>query len=159
MADSAAEISLIAKPKGYTEKPHGMHLHAANNTSIVTYGITRRTVDFGLRRPFNWTFWKADVTYSIFVAAALAHFHLVADLKRKLLVDNSTSLQVEVNLGTSTVTRISLVDPSHPFAHIISKFPRVLENNLPHRIKRCFSLHRNNKSSPGRKEGQSLQKF
>ena len=69
-----------------------MQLHSAYNAPIETYGTVRRTIDFSLPHPFTWSFWKADVPYTIFGADAMIQLDLLPDLKRKRLIDNVTRL-------------------------------------------------------------------
>ncbi|GFW11866.1 hypothetical protein TNCV_4100771 [Trichonephila clavipes] len=58
-------------------------LFAANNTQIPAYGMVRKELNLGLRRPFIWTFIIADVSSPIIGADFLKHFNLLIDLKKK----------------------------------------------------------------------------
>ncbi|GFV19909.1 hypothetical protein TNCV_4224101 [Trichonephila clavipes] len=58
-------------------------LFAANNTKIPAYGMVRKELNLGLRRPFIWTFIIADVSFPIIGADFLKHFNLLIDLKKK----------------------------------------------------------------------------
>ncbi|GFV58195.1 retrovirus-related Pol polyprotein from transposon 297 [Trichonephila clavipes] len=58
-------------------------LFAANNTKIPAYGMVRKELNLGLRRPFIWTFIIADVSSPIIGADFLKHFNLLIDLKKK----------------------------------------------------------------------------
>ncbi|GFS64010.1 gag-pol polyprotein [Trichonephila clavipes] len=58
-------------------------LFAANNTKIPAYGMVRKELNLGLRRPFIWTFMIADVSSPIIGADFLKHFNLLIDLKKK----------------------------------------------------------------------------
>ncbi|GFX13786.1 retrovirus-related Pol polyprotein from transposon 17.6 [Trichonephila clavipes] len=55
----------------------------ANNTKIPAYGMVRKELNLGLRRPFIWTFIIADVSSPIIGADFLKHFNLLIDLKKK----------------------------------------------------------------------------
>ncbi|GFV87363.1 hypothetical protein TNCV_4033351 [Trichonephila clavipes] len=58
-------------------------LFAANNPKIPAYGMVRKELNLGLRRPFIWTFIIADVSSPIIGADFLRHFNLLIDLKKK----------------------------------------------------------------------------
>ncbi|GFU71420.1 integrase catalytic domain-containing protein [Trichonephila clavipes] len=58
-------------------------LFAANNTKIPAYGMVRKELNLGLRRPFIWTFIIADVSSPIIGADFLKHFNLLIVLKKK----------------------------------------------------------------------------
>ncbi|GFV19246.1 transposon Tf2-6 polyprotein [Trichonephila clavipes] len=49
----------------------------------TTYGMVRKELNLGLRRPFIWTFIIADVSSPIIGADFLKHFNLLIDLKKK----------------------------------------------------------------------------
>ncbi|GFT54945.1 transposon Tf2-8 polyprotein [Trichonephila clavipes] len=61
-------------------------LFAANNTKIPAYGMVRKELNLGLRRPFIWTFIIADVSSPIIGADFLKHFNLLIDLKKKGII-------------------------------------------------------------------------
>ncbi|GFU86145.1 hypothetical protein TNCV_368031 [Trichonephila clavipes] len=50
---------------------------------IPAYGMVRKELNLGLRRPFIWTFIIADVSSPIIGADFLKHFNLLIDLKKK----------------------------------------------------------------------------
>ncbi|GFU72129.1 hypothetical protein TNCV_3859011 [Trichonephila clavipes] len=58
-------------------------LFAANNTKIPAYGMVRKELNLGLRRPFIWTFIIADVSSPIIGADFLKHFNLLIDHMKK----------------------------------------------------------------------------
>ena len=55
-------------------------LVAANNSSIKTYGTSKRIVDIVLKREYSWTFIVADVKQPILGADFLIHYNLLVDL-------------------------------------------------------------------------------
>ena len=62
LVDTGAEISVI--PPTLSDRATqrtDLILHAANNTTIHTYGNRSLTLDLGLRRHFRWVFVIADV--------------------------------------------------------------------------------------------------
>ena len=114
LIDTGAEISLI--PPTHKHSPpqdHGFTLLAANGASIPVFGRQSLTLNFGLRRKFQWVFIEADVKQPIIGADFLNHFNLLVDLKHKQLIDSNTRLQVQGS-GTSTHP------PLHPVWNITS---------------------------------------
>ncbi|GFS42980.1 retrotransposable element Tf2 155 kDa protein type 1 [Trichonephila inaurata madagascariensis] len=71
-----------------------LHLKAAINSTIKTYGFLTLPLDLGLRRHFSWRFVIADVPLPITGSEFLAQFGLLLDCKHKLLLDIITSLSV-----------------------------------------------------------------
>lgn len=57
------------------------YLFAANGTRIDTYGQRNITLNFGLRRKFDWPFTIANVTRAIIGADFLKHYGLMVDLQ------------------------------------------------------------------------------
>ena len=55
-------------------------LVGANNTTINTYGTSKRNVDVGLKRDYTWKFIVADVQLPIIGADFLIHYSLLVDL-------------------------------------------------------------------------------
>ena len=128
LIDTGADVSAFPKPQSFAGSKHDLELHAANGTIINTYGTTNLDIDFGLRRRMSWNFWLADLPFPILGADALVHFDLIPDLKRKRLIDNVTQFSIVGDIGPSLVSGISLLDPSHPVAHILSDFPQLVNN-------------------------------
>ncbi|GFW50562.1 retrovirus-related Pol polyprotein from transposon 17.6 [Trichonephila clavipes] len=93
LIDSGSEICVIPPSPTMNKSPQSnFSLFAANNTKIPAYGMVRKELNLGLRRPFIWTFITADVSSPIIGADFLKHFNLLIDLKKKRLVDVETSL-------------------------------------------------------------------
>ncbi|GFT56042.1 transposon Ty3-I Gag-Pol polyprotein [Trichonephila clavipes] len=93
LIDSGSEICVIPPSPTMNKSPQSnFSLFAANNTKIPAYGMVRKELNLGLRRPFIWTFIIADVSSPIIGADFLRHFNLLIDLKKKRLVDVETSL-------------------------------------------------------------------
>lgn len=93
LIDTGADISVLPAKKGAPKVPHSMKLYAANGSIINTYGQSTLKLDLGLRRAFNWTFTIADVQQSIIGNDFLAHFDLLVDVKKRALIDKTTSLK------------------------------------------------------------------
>ncbi|GFU61453.1 transposon Tf2-6 polyprotein [Trichonephila clavipes] len=81
---SGSEICVIPPFPTMNKSPQSnFSLFAANNTKIPAYGMVRKELNLGLRRPFIWTFIIADVSSPIIGADFLKHFNLLIDLKKK----------------------------------------------------------------------------
>ncbi|GFV54690.1 transposon Ty3-I Gag-Pol polyprotein [Trichonephila clavipes] len=86
LIDSGSEICVIPPSPTMNKSPQSnFSLFAANNTKIPAYGMVRKELNLGLRRPFIWTFIIADVSSPIIGADFLKHFNLLIDLKKKRL--------------------------------------------------------------------------
>ncbi|GFU77774.1 transposon Tf2-11 polyprotein [Trichonephila clavipes] len=84
LIDSGSEICVIPPSPTLNKSPQSnFSLFAANNTKIPAYGMVRKELNLGLRRPFIWTFIIADVSSPIIGADFLKHFNLLIDLKKK----------------------------------------------------------------------------
>ncbi|GFU89314.1 retrovirus-related Pol polyprotein from transposon opus [Trichonephila clavipes] len=84
LIDSRSEICVIPPSPTMNKSPQSnFSLFAANNTKIPAYGMVRKELNLGLRRPFIWTFIIADVSSPIIGADFLKHFNLLIDLKKK----------------------------------------------------------------------------
>ncbi|GFV19009.1 uncharacterized protein TNCV_4758941 [Trichonephila clavipes] len=82
LIDSGSEICVIPPSPTMNKSPQSnFSLFAANNTKIPAYGMVRKELNLGLRRPFIWTFIIADVSSPIIGADFLKHFNLLIDLK------------------------------------------------------------------------------
>ncbi|GFU95944.1 hypothetical protein TNCV_252951 [Trichonephila clavipes] len=84
LIDSGSEICVIPPSPTMNKSPQSnFSLFAVNNTKIPAYGMVRKELNLGLRRPFIWTFIIADVSSPIIGADFLKHFNLLIDLKKK----------------------------------------------------------------------------
>ncbi|GFT52600.1 uncharacterized protein TNCV_3765101 [Trichonephila clavipes] len=84
LIDSGSEICVIPPSPTMNKSPQSnFSLFAANNTKIPAYGMVRKELNLGLRRPFIWTFIIADVSSPIIGADFLKHFNLLIDLRKK----------------------------------------------------------------------------
>ncbi|GFX02623.1 transposon Tf2-9 polyprotein [Trichonephila clavipes] len=105
-------------------------LFAANNTKIPAYGMVRKELNLGLRRPFIWTFIIADVSSPIIGADFLKHFNLLIDLKKKRLVDVETSLFTSCVFSNIVQPSILTVDANISFKNILSEYPDLSNPSL-----------------------------
>ncbi|GFV05471.1 transposon Tf2-11 polyprotein [Trichonephila clavipes] len=84
LIDSGSEICVIPPSPTMNKSPQSnFSLFAANNTKIPAYGMVRKELNLGLRRPFIWTFIIADVSSPIIDADFLKPFNLLINLKKK----------------------------------------------------------------------------
>ena len=105
-------------------------LHAANGTTIRTYGQRSLTLDFGLRRHFTWVFIVADVTQPILGADFLGHFHLQVSIAHQELRDEVTSLHALGSISVATPEPpISTIPPAAPsaFTSLLEDIPEVAQ--------------------------------
>ncbi|GFX35425.1 retrovirus-related Pol polyprotein from transposon 297 [Trichonephila clavipes] len=100
LIDSGSEICVIPPSPAMNKSPQSnFSLFAANNTKIPAYGMVRKELNLGLRRPFIWTFIIADVSSPIIGADFLKHFNLLIDLKKKDL-SNPSLISKSASHGT-----------------------------------------------------------
>ncbi|GFU72603.1 uncharacterized protein TNCV_4838311 [Trichonephila clavipes] len=100
LIDSGSEICVIPPSPTMNKSPQSnFSLFAANNTKIPAYGMVRKELNLGLRRPFIWTFIIADVSSPIIGADFLKHFNLLIDLKKKDL-SNPSLISKSASHGT-----------------------------------------------------------
>ncbi|GFV88989.1 retrovirus-related Pol polyprotein from transposon 17.6 [Trichonephila clavipes] len=81
--NSGSEICVIPPSPTMNKSPQSNFSLFAANTKIPAYGMVRKELNLGLRRPFIWTFIIADVSSPIIGADFLKHFNLLIDLKKK----------------------------------------------------------------------------
>ncbi|GFV37638.1 retrovirus-related Pol polyprotein from transposon 17.6 [Trichonephila clavipes] len=100
LIDSGSEICVIPPSPTMNKSPQSnFSLFAANNTKIPAYGMVRKELNLGLRRPFIWNFIIADVSSPIIGADFLKHFNLLIDLKKKDL-SNLSLISKSASHGT-----------------------------------------------------------
>ena len=88
---------------------------AANNTTIDTYGNSKRVVDVGLKREYPWTFIVADVKQPIIGADFLIHYNLLVDLRSLCLRDMRTGLAIAASLSSHSDLRDYISDTTRSF--------------------------------------------
>lgn len=94
LIDTGAAISVIPPPRKCQLRPTNFSLQAANNSLIRTFGERSLTLELGLRRRFPWIFVIADVQTPIIGADFLSHYAINVDVRRRQLIDTTTSLSV-----------------------------------------------------------------
>ena len=66
LIDTGAAVSVLPRScANGTVDADSLPLVAANNSTITTYGTSKRIVDVGLKREYSWTFIVADVKQPI----------------------------------------------------------------------------------------------
>ncbi|GFV05315.1 transposon Tf2-9 polyprotein [Trichonephila clavipes] len=130
LIDSGSEICVIPPSPTMNKSPQSNFLFAANNTKIPAYGMVRKELNLGLRRPFIWTFIIADVSSPIIGADFLKHFNLLIDLKKKRLVDVETSLFTSCVFSNIVQPSILTVDANISFKNILSEYPDLSNPSL-----------------------------
>ncbi|GFW65381.1 transposon Tf2-8 polyprotein [Trichonephila clavipes] len=131
LIDSGSEIFVIPPFPTMNKSPQSnFSLFAANNTKIPAYGMVRKELNLGLRRPFIWTFIIADVSSPIIGADFLKHFNLLIDLKKKRLVDVETSLFTFCVFSNIVQPSILTVDANISFKNILSECPDLSNPSL-----------------------------
>ena len=82
LIDTGAAVSVLPKScANRISDADCLPLVAANNTTINTYGNSKRVVDVGLKRDYPWPFIVADVQQPIIGADFLIHYNLLVDLR------------------------------------------------------------------------------
>ena len=101
--DTGAAVSVSPKScANRTSDADCLPLVPANNTTINTYGTSKRVVGVGLKRDYTWTFIVADIKQPIIGANFLIHYSLLVDLRRRCLRDMRTGLAIPASLSSIT---------------------------------------------------------
>ena len=101
-------------------------LVAANNTTINTYGNSKRVVDVGLKRDYPWIFIVADVQQPIIGADFSIHYNLLVDLRSRCLRDMRTGLAIPASLSPIRPLSLNRVDTVHnEYTKLLGQFPEL----------------------------------
>lgn len=120
-------------------------LTAVNSSKIRTYGEKLLSLNFGLRRDFQWIFIVADVSTPIIGADFMGHFDLSVNLKKRILVDNTTLLEVQgMNTSVPSEGRIAstLISAEKEFVDLLNRFSDVLNNTQDTKLSIPLVRHR-----------------
>lgn len=123
LVDTGANISVIPKKRGTSEKPLAFYLYAANNTIIPTYGERTLDLDLNLRRPYKWRFIVAAVSKPIIGADFLNHHNLIVDLKNQRLIDNTTKLDTSATGRYTNMPTVRSIDVMQSYHDILAEYP------------------------------------
>lgn len=134
LVDTGAEISVIPYDRSRQQQSN-ITLTAANGTRIETFGPKTLVLDFGLARPFTWTFEMAKVTNAIIGADFLHYFGLLVDIRRNRLV-NPVNQQSTKTTRTPTTNALFLSAARTPdWVEILQDFPNVTrESPVPEKF-------------------------
>ena len=131
LIDTGAEVSVI--PPSQSDRQHKqdlvLHVQAANNTSITTYGRRSLALNLGLGREFQWIFIVADVKRPILGIDFLRHYALIVDVRRQQLLDAPTRSKVKVTTSSEPSINITLLPrtPANSYEAILHDFPSVIQ--------------------------------
>ena len=99
---------------------------AANNSTITTYGTSKRIVDVGLKRENSWTFIVADVKQPILGADFLIHYILLVDLSGRCLRDMRTGLAISATLSSIKFLSLNrIVSTGNEYTELLNQFPEL----------------------------------
>ena len=128
LIDTGAAVSVLPKScANRISDADCLPLVAANNTTINTYGNSKRVVDVGLKRDYPWTFIVADVQQPIIGADFFIHYNLLVDLRSRCLRDMKTGLAI-IPASLSSIRPLSLnrVDTVHnEYTKLLGQFPEL----------------------------------
>jgi hypothetical protein len=131
--DTGAEISVYPVNKlRYRPAATEFQLHAANGSTITTFGFRAMDLNLGVRRQFTWKFIVAAVTHAIIGMDFLSHFNLVIDPRNKRLIDTQTSLSVRtVSTITATNPPRLLAVTDSIYLRLLKEFPQLTNPQQP----------------------------
>lgn len=130
LIDTGAEVSVIPSTRVHRlSKNRENTLFAANGTIIETYGVTRLTLDLGLRRPFTWNFTIADTKYPIIGMDFLRNFNLLIDVKKNKLIDTIMALSRPGICSLEASTFIKTYNDSTVIADLLREFNSITQLN------------------------------
>ena len=127
LKDTGAAVSVLSKScANKISDADCLPLVAANNTTINTYGYSKRVVDIGLERDYTWNFIVADVQQPIIGADFLLHYSLLVDLQSRCLRDMRTGLAIPASLSLITPLSLNRVDAVHnDYMKLLGQFPEL----------------------------------
>ena len=127
LIDKGAAVSVLPKScANRISDANGLPLVAANNTTINTYGNSKRVVDVDLKRNYPRTFIVADVQQPIIGADFLIHYNLLVDLRSRCLRDMRTGLAIPTSLSLIRPLSLNRVDTVHKeYTKLLGQFPEL----------------------------------
>jgi hypothetical protein len=115
--------------------------HAANGTTIPTYGWISQTLNLGLRRDFTWRFVIADIQLPIIGADLLSHYGLLIDCRNNRLLNGVTSLSTPGHTVTSPVPSVKTIASDATPDSLLLEFPELTRPTGVHRVVRHNTTH------------------
>ena len=127
LIDRGAAVSVLPKScANRISDADCLPLVTANNTTINTYGNSKRVVDVGLKREYPWTFIVADVKQPIFGADFLIHYNLLVDLRSRCLRDMRTGSAIPASLSSISPLSLNRVDTvQNEYTKLLGQFPEL----------------------------------
>ena len=127
LIDTGTAVSILPKScANRTSDVDCLPLVAANNTTIDTYGTSKRVVDVCLKRDYTWTFIVADVKQPIIGADFLINYSLLVDLRSRCLRDIRTGLAIPASLSSIKPLSLNRVDTVHnDYTKLLGQFPEL----------------------------------
>ena len=127
LIDTGAAVSVLPKScANRISDADCLPLVAANNTTINTYGNSKRVVDVGLKHEYPWTFIVADVKQPIIGADFFIHYNLLVDLRSRCLRDMRTGLAIPASLSSLRPLLLNRVDTVHnEYTKLLGQFPEL----------------------------------
>ena len=127
LIDTGAAVSILPKScANRISDADCLPLVAANNTTIITYGTSKRVVDVGLKRDYTWNFIVADVQQPILRADFLIHYSLLVDWRSRCLRDMRTGPAIPASLSSITPLSLNRVDAVHnDYTKLLGQFPEL----------------------------------
>lgn len=129
LIDSGAEVSCFPASAIDRKRPKSSPLHAANQSTISTWGKRTIPITMAGNRTFQWAFHIADVNCPLIGADFLVANNLAVDLRGRRLIDLSTYSAFPAKLMESHTTpgiREVKTDDSE-LAAILDEFPDLVE--------------------------------
>ena len=125
--DTGAAVSVSPKSCAKRTTDTGsLPLAAANNTTITTYGTSKRVVDISLKREYALSLIIADIEQPIIGADFLMHYSLLVDLKSRCLRDMKTGLAIPATLSSIKSLSLNRVDVvRNEYTKLLSQFPEL----------------------------------
>ena len=127
LIDTVAAVSVLPKScANRISDADCLPLVAANNTTINTYGNSKRVVDVGLKREYPWTFIVANEKQPIIGADFLIHYNLLVDLRSRCLRDMRTGLAIAASPSSIRPLSLNRVDTvQNEYTKLLGQFPEL----------------------------------
>ena len=127
LIDTGVAVSVLSKScANRISDADCLHLVAANNTTINTYGNCKRVVDVGLKREYPWTFIVADVKQPIIGADFFIYYNLLVDLRSRCLQDMRTGLAIAASLSSIRPLSLNRADTvQNEYTKLLGQFPEL----------------------------------
>lgn len=126
LVDCGSDLSIIpATNRDRRLGPHSLVLHAANKSTIKTYGYRLIELDLGLNARMKWRFVIADVSTPILGADFIKSYNLLIDLKTKKLIDGNTKATSSVMPGETQIHSVTTIADDHQFFDLLSKYKEI----------------------------------